>query len=274
MRDNNSDLRWLALGALGGLVMAAWGILRQSDAETDLPASAVASVNDIIIIRESFDRARERLGAPGDGDDAAAELLQRMIDDELLVQRGVELGMTETDPAVRSAILNSLVASVTAEADAADPDDEELNAFLAANPERFSYTSKLYVEAWETDREELAQALVSALRTGGSPPESADVAPMPDLPPGLLDIDMLRNYLGPAITAAAADMPEGSSAVFARRGRWLVIRVVARERQAVEDIEGIESRVLMDYRRERAADLLESYLDGLRERAEIKATIP
>ena len=274
MRENNSDLRWLALGALGGLLLAAWGMLRQTDVGMDLPSSAIASVNDVMISRDSFERARERLGALGEGTDAGAELLQRLIDDELLVQRGVELGMTETDPAVRAAIINSIVASVTAEADAADPTDEELNKYLETNPERFSYTSKLHVETWETEREELAQELVSALRNGGSLPEVPDIAPMPDLPPGLLETDMLRNYLGPAITAAAADMPEGSSAVFARRGRWLVIRVVARERQAVANVEAIRSRVLMDYRRQLAAGLLENYLENLRERAKVSLTMP
>lgn len=274
MRENNSDLRWLALGALGGLLLAAWGMLRQTDIGMELPSSAIASVNDVMISRDSFERTRERLGTLGEGADAGAELLQRLIDDELLVQRGVELGMTETDPAVRAAIINSIVASVTAEADAADPTDEELNEYLETNPERFSYTSKLHVEAWETEREELAQELVSALRDGGSLPDAADITSMPDLPPGLLDTDMLSNYLGPAITAAAADMPEGSSAVFARRGRWLVIRVVARERQAVANVDGIRSRVLMDYRRQLAAGLLEDYLENLRERAKVSVTTP
>ena len=274
MRENNSDLRWLALGALGGLLLAGWGMLRQTDVGMDLPLSAIASVNDVIISRDSFERARERLGALGEGADAGAELLQRLIDDELLVQRGVELGMTETDPAVRAAIINSIVASITAEADAADPTDEELNEYLETNPERFSYTSKLHVEAWETEFEELAQELVSALRDGGSLPDAADITLMPDLPPGLLETDMLRNYLGPAITAAAADMPEGSSAIFARRGRWLVIRVVARERQAVANVDGIRSRVLMDYRRQLAAGLLEDYLENLRERAKVSVTTP
>ena len=272
--NNNTDLRWLALGAFAGLVMAAWGMLRQADSATELPPSAIASVNGTLISRELFDRTRERLGTQAQDDAAAAQLLEQLIDDELLVQRGVELGMTETDSAVRTAIINSLVASVTAEADAANPTDEELGAYLEAHAERFSYTSRLYVEAWETDREELAQAFVTALRAGEPLPDADAIRAMPDLPAGLLATDMLSNYLGPAITAAAAEMPEGSSAVFARRGRWLVIRIVAKERQAVDDLDSIRGRVATDYRRQRAADLLESYLDNLRQRADIRTTRP
>ena len=61
-----------------------------------------------------------------------------------MVQRGVELGMTESDTEVRNAILNSLVASVTAEADAAAPTDDELRRIPRLNnAERFSYTASL-----------------------------------------------------------------------------------------------------------------------------------
>jgi hypothetical protein len=274
MSNENIDLRWLALGAFAGLVMAAWGMLRQADSAAELPPSAIASVNGTLISRELFERTRERLGPQAQDDATAAQLLGQLVDDELLVQRGVELGMTETDSAVRTAIINSLVASVTAEADAANPSDEELGAYLEAHGERFSHTSRLHVEAWETDREELAQTFVSALRAGESLPESDDIRAMPDLPAGLLATDMLSNYLGPAITAAAAEMPDGSSAVFARRGRWLVLRVVAKERQAVDDLDSVRSRVAMDYRRQLAADLLESYLDNLRQRADIRTRQP
>lgn len=274
MNDKNQDLRWLALGAFGGLLMAAWGMLRHSDPMAELPSTAVASVNGTLISREVFDRTRERLGRDLQLEADAAELLDRLIDDELLVQRGVELGMTESDSTVRNAIVNSLVASVTAEADAANPTDEELGEYLDANPDRFSYTAELHVEAWETDHESLAQEFVTALRTENPPPESGDIRAMPDLPDGLLATEMLRNYLGPAITAAAAEMPDGSSAVFARRGRWLVIRVVTKERQVVDNLDDIRGRVLMDYRRQLAADLLERYVDNLRQRADIRTTRP
>ena len=271
MDENRADMRWLALGAVVGLSAAAFGILRQTESAGPLPDDVVASVNGVTIGRDVLDRARERLG-PAQPD--SNRLLDRLIDDELLVQRGVELGMTDSDVAVRDAIVNSLVASVTAEADAANPDDAVLEQYLADNAARFSYTAKLHVQAWQTDVEPVAQQFVSALRSGEAATPDEDIQPMPDLPDGLMPVDRLRNYLGPAIAAAAAEMPDGSSAVFARRGRWLVIHVVAKERTAVTDLEAIRNRVLLDYRRNLADEMLAEYIGRLRERAEIRSRLP
>ena len=269
--DEKTDLRWLAIGALVGLVAAGYGVLRQSSGGSELPESAVASVNEILIGQDNFERSLARFTSPNSSasEEDKARMLQRLIDDELLVQRGVELGMTESDTEVRAAIVNSLIASITAEADSASPTDEQLEQYLADNSERFSYTSRLHVEAWETDIESVAQEAATALRAGEAVTTSDDIGAVPDLPPGLMSADMLRNYLGPAITAAAADMPEDSSAVFARRGRWLVVRVVAKERAYVTELDAIRNRVLLDYRRNLADEMLEGYIDNLRQRADI-----
>ena len=268
----NTDIRWLLVGAVVGLVAAGYGILRQVDPVSGLPDDAIAVVNGIPIGRDVYEREIER--RPGSGGDARAAVIDSLVDDELLVQRGVALGMTSTDLTVRSAVINSLVASVTAEADAASPDDEALEQYLADNRERFSFTAKLHVEAWQTDLEPVARSFSTALRDTGTVALNDDIAAMPDLPAGLVDIAMIRNYLGPAITAAAADMPPGSSALFARRGRWIVIRVVERQREAVTDLAAVRSRVLLDYRRSLADDRLREYLGGLRERAEILIPAP
>lgn len=270
---NQADIRWLAAGALIGLLAAGYGILRQSAADAELPVDVVAVVNEIAIGRDIYERALARLADP-ESAQAGSAILQRLVDDELLVQRGVELGMTESDSEVRGAIVNSLVASVTAEADASSPTDEELQQYLDDNSERFSYTSKLSVEAWQTDHEPIAQSFVTELRAGGTPETNDDIDAIPDLPTDLLPAETIRDYLGPAITAAAAEMPDGSSAVFARRGRWLVVRVNAKERTAISDLAAVRNRVLLDYRRSLADAMLYDYIDNLRQRADVRVAQP
>ena len=274
--NNKADLRLLALGALAGLVVAGIGILQQETQIDTLPENAVARVNDVLIGRDIFDRAISRstnyAGQPVDGDEAM--LLQRLIDEELLIQRGVELGMTQSDAVVRQAMIESLIASVTAEADAASPTDEELAQYLADNPERFSYISKVSAEAWQTDDESVAQEFVAALRANNIVTTNGDVQAMPDLPADLMTLEILSTYLGPGITAAAAEMPEGGSAVFARRGRWLIVRINGKERSTLTDLDAIRNRVLVDYRRNLADTMLRNYVDGLRRRADISVAMP
>ncbi len=268
------DIRWLVGGALAGLLAAGFGILRQADSGNVLPANALARVNEQIISRDNYDRALARLGTNSTSDDAGAWVLQRLVDDELLVQRGLELGMAQSDSAVRNAIIDSLIASVTAEADAASPGDEELQQYLSENADRFSFVARLSVAAWRTNDEAVAQSFVNALRSDSSIATSDTIGPIPDLPPGLMPVEVLRDFLGPGITAAAADMPVGSSAVFARRGRWLVVQVLDKESAVVTDLSAIRNRVLLDYRRSLADRTLRDYLDELRRRADVDVVQP
>jgi len=276
-RKTTPDIRLLALGALAGLMMAGYGLLRQAPRGNDFPVSAVARVNDALISRDNYERALARLN--GESADAAtlqrqAWMLERLIDDELLVQRGLELGMTQSDGAVRNAIINSLVASVTAEADAASPTDEELEKHLADNADRFSFVDKVAIEGWQTDDETIAQRFVAKLRDDGEPVTSETISVIPDLPVAIMSIEILRDYLGPAIAAAAIEMPIGSSAVFARRGRWIVIRVMEKESAVVTDLSSIRNRVILDYRRTLADRTLQNYLDDLRDKAKVDIVLP
>ena len=269
-----SDLYWLLLGAAVGLVAVGYGLLQVDDAAGTLPDTALARVNENLIGRDEFERALARLAPVDPSAEDKVWLLQRLVDDELLVQRGIELGIPESDTAVRSAIVNSIVASVTAEADAADPTDAELREYLTANTEKFSYTARLAVDAWQTDDEAVAQAFVTALRNGREEDGGPDIEPLPGLQRDMVPIEELRDHVGPGIAAAAADMPDGMSAVFARRGRWLVVRVRQKETRSVTDLSSIRNRVLLDYRRNRADETLAEYVDGLRQRADVVVTQP
>lgn len=276
-KKNLPDIRLLGLGALAGLVMAGYGFLRQAPAGNDLPVSAVARVNDALISRDNHERALARLAE--ESADAVtlqhrAWVLERLIDEELLVQRGLELGMARSDGAVRNAIVNSLVASVTAEADAASPTDEELEQHLAENADRFSFVDKVAIEGWHTDDEAIAQRFVTALRDGDQPVTGEEIRTIPDLPAAIMSIEVLRDYLGPAIAAAAIEMPIGSSAVFARRGRWIVVRVLEKESAVITDLSSIRNQVIMDYRRSLADETLQIYLDDLRDKATVDIALP
>lgn len=273
-KSGTPDIRWLIAGALAGLLAAGFGILRQADSGNELPANAVARVNGQIISRNNYDRALARLRTNSTSVDKSAWVLQRLVEDELLVQRGLELGMAQSDSAVRNAIIDSLIASVTAEADAASPGDEELQQYLSDNADRFSYTASLSVAAWQTNDDAVAQSFVAKLRNGSNVTTSDAIGPIPDLPPGLMPLELLRDYLGPGVAAAAADMPIGSSAVFARRGRWLVVQVLEKKSAVVTDLGTIRNRVLLDYRRSLADQTLQDYLDDLRRRADLIVAQP
>lgn len=273
------SLRWLAIGALVGLLVAAYGLLEQSGNASPLPAGSVARINDALIDIDRFDRAVAQLETSLERKAEDAErrrILEQLIDEELLVQRGIELNMALTEPSVRDAIVQSLIASVTAEADAANPADDELERYLEEHTHDYTYATALSVDAWIADDERQAQRFVSDLRRSEdeAPDTGDDVRRVPGLPPGPLPLERLRMFVGPAIAAAAINMPAGSSAVYARQGRWYVVRVNRHEESVLAELESVRSQVLVDYRRELARTRLNDYLDGLRRQADLVVSMP
>lgn len=266
------DLGWLAAGAIAGLLFAAYGLLDRNVDAGQLPPGAVARVNERVITADVLERAVARLPSPPPADQAATArlwVLQRLIEDELLVQRGIELGIAESDLTVRDAIVQSLIASVTAEADAADPSEEDLRAFLQEHAERYTYATAIALDAWIGDDEAAARAFLERLGAGPVRDDDPAMSRVEGLPDVAVPVERLRMFVGPAIAAAATEMSEGSSAIFARQGRWYVVRVRAHESAAVADLDAVRSQVLVDYRRSLADQRLREYVDSLSREADV-----
>ena len=96
---------WLVAGIVVGVAFAALGLLRtDTRLAASLPARTVASVNGTLIFDDQYQRLLQ--GLESDLREPVSEalrqrVLDRMIDEELLVQRGLELGLAESDRRVR-----------------------------------------------------------------------------------------------------------------------------------------------------------------------------
>ena len=272
-----APLYWLILGALAGLVIAAYGLLQRAPDDLPLPPGAVASVNGATISAAQYQRAADAfslLRGEAPGNDDRARIITQLIEEELLVQRGIALDMPASEATVRAAIVQSMIASVTAEADAANPDDAELLAYLEAHPERYTFASALAVDGWIADDEQTARSTIETLGRGGQPTSDQALREVPGLPKEPLPIERLRMFVGPAIAAATAEMPVGQSAVFARQGSWYVLRVTEHADSVLADLDTIRSQVLTDYRQDLADRRLRAYLDDLLERSDVAVAAP
>src|SRR5262245_21467689 len=100
----------LGVGAAIGLLLAVAGALAPT--ASDFSGNVVARINGKAITLQDVDFALERL--TGDRHVAATpeerrEALQWLIDQELLIQRGVELGLLDSDLTVRKAIAGAMI---------------------------------------------------------------------------------------------------------------------------------------------------------------------
>jgi len=281
----------LALGAAVGLAVAAAGLVSAPRGAPSLPDDAIATVNGALVRRADYDRAlgalaSDRRGGLADGD--KRRVLDRLVDEELLVQRAFELGLAQRDRRVRSDLVTAVLEAVTNEADQHEATDAEVERFFAENRDYFTAPGRMQVEqvfvraAGDLDPEALARAREAAARlAAGESAESVqrDVGPGPvaPLPNGLLPAAKLREYLGPAALDALRGLPGGAVAEPVRAaGGYHVLRLVAAEPGTVPSLEAVRDEVRAELRRRAGDDALRRYLAELRGRAQIRVagTLP
>jgi len=136
---NQTSLRILALGALLGIGIALAVVLGNVSANSwtnsnqRLSASVIAKVNSTEVRLLEYQRALKMLA--DDRRDAITDLdrelvLQRLIDEELLIQQGINAGLVRTDMAVRTLVLQSILAGIMTEIEASDGQEQTLEDYL------------------------------------------------------------------------------------------------------------------------------------------------
>ena len=159
----------LALGAALGLAAAAVGLLRSGAGDASRAAlgshGVAASVNGEPVRLDAYRRAVAALASdrrdPLDAEDRR-RVLDRMIDEELLVQRGLELGLARHDRRVRADLVQAVIESVLADADERPPSAAEIGELYRENLDYFARPGRLHVRqllvrgedepAWERAR--------------------------------------------------------------------------------------------------------------------------
>ena len=274
----------LALGAATGLAIAVVTLV----AGTSGPAGdAVATVNGVPIRRDDYLRA---LGAIASDRRAALDetdkrhVLDRLIDEELLLQRGLALGLARRDRSVRAPLVAAtidLLARSTHE-----PSPAELRSFYDAHRDYFTEPGRLRVRQimvrTEGRPEDAARARASdaaeRLR-GGEPFEAVrtalgdeEIAPVPD---ALLPATKLREYVGETAERAALECAAGDTTDPVRSSvGFHVLQVVERTPPSVPPFDTIVDLVRTELRRRGDDASLRASLAELRRAAAVHTLEP
>jgi peptidylprolyl isomerase len=277
--------RLLAAVAVGAL-LASCGEEESGGRKAPPPPDVVAVVNGQAITRDAFERYVESAAGGGEIASSDAEvrrrLLLRMVDEELLFQRGIEFGFHRRDPDLHRAIVAAVIASVTTEGEAAEPDEATLRSHYEANSQRFTGTERLAVEAvhvsdrGRTDAEARSEAeeVASCLREGedvdavldSHPDSSALETPAPPLL-----LEWLARRAGPTAALSVSQLSPGEVSDPLRDEAGYTV-VALRERQPPEaaPFEEVRGEVRRAYLRERRERALRDTLDALRREGEIR----
>lgn len=285
--QSRSRPRALLIAAmLAGLALAAVPLVeRAPKTETSIPEDVAAVVNGVPIEQAEYDRALEALAADSRtplSEEDAQYVLSRLIEQELLVQRALELGFDQRDRTVRNTLVTAMVQMILAEAESETFTDEEVRAFYEENADYFTRTGRVHVREIrvpvtdsmpEDVAREHAESAAARLRLGepfeavarelGTPP----IAPLPG---GFIPPAQLRNYLGPTPAQAALALQPGQVSDPIRGGTaYHVLQMVDREPGERPPLNEVEPLVRNEMRRRAGDAAIRAYLDTLTTQAEI-----
>lgn len=276
----------LAIGTVLGILLAASGALSPAGDLAPMSDEVVARVNERPVRTDTYDRARAMVATDKRNpmvDADRAHVLRRLIEEELLIQRGEAIGLLDSDPTVRKAIASSMIQSIVAESESEKPGPEELRRFYDENLGYFTPPGTLHVRQLlfrpregESDQEVRARALgARQARLGGAGFEQVrnewadeEFLPIPDT---ALPANKLRQYIGPTLVEQALDMqPQDVSQPLDAQPGFRLIELVDARAGAPLDFDEAQEQVEVAYRRDAADRALREYLDWLWSEADVQ----
>lgn len=284
-RGDRRAVALLAVGAAVGIALAVANLLSGSGGRS-LAEGAAASVNGVPIRMNQYERALAALASDRRSPLDAADrrhILDRLIDEELLVQYGLSLGLAERDRRVRSDLVSAVLASQVASVDGAAPSEAEVAAFYRENEDFFRAPGRYRVRSLSirssADRAPedallAAQSAVERLRAGESfelVAQSLGDRPVAPVPDAMLPPAKLREYIGPTALGVVAALEVGEVSEPLELGATTqVLMLVDRELASSPPLEDVRNEVMVEMRRRAGDDAVRNLLDRLREGAALE----
>jgi hypothetical protein len=272
----------LSIGAAIGLALATFGLLEPQTDRQGLSPDTAAQVGERTIRRIDYERVlagvEQDLRNPLD-ESIRRRVLDRMVDEELLVQRALELGLAAIDRRVRGELTSGLMDSIVGEANADEASSREVARHYEENVDFFTRPGRLHAQTIffsargvgrrpDGTAAERAERAAAELRIGENAHEienrlgDPQVSPLPN---GMLPPSKVRDYVGPIILQSLEELAVGEwSEPIESGGGLYLARVIDREPPIIPAFEEIEDLVRQDLKRRRGDQALRDYLDDLR----------
>ena len=280
------SLIMLALGAVTGLLLAGYALFTAPETTSDkIPQGAIALVNQRQILLSDYRTQFQNLyGVPPEqgSPDHREAVLESMVAEELLVQRGLEINLPATDPSVREALVAGVELASAADIEARKPGDAELRAWFDAHRSRYASNGSMRLRdlvvppaTGKPARAPLAIAgrAMDALRKGmglaavqarfGLEDSSRPVAGEQ------LDLAVART-IGPELFAVARGLGAGEvSDPVARPDGIHVLVMQTRHREVPLEFDAVRDRVASDLKREAIDKARAEYVRFLRAKGDV-----
>jgi len=281
-QKNATSLLLLGLGAATGLVLAAADLVSKGAFQTRaLPPAAIAKVGDHLIPRSRYAELLSDLEADKKTPLSAEDrefVLDRLIDEELLILRGIELGLPESSPGVRKSLAASVIAHIAAESKSRAPDEASLRQFYESNKEFFSSTDRYQLRWWILPGDldgsaEQADAIFQALNNGIPADQLIDSFELQEqthLPRQLMPLTKLADYLGSDLVLQLQQIQVGNySGLLAAGNNYHMLMLEDRQAGGPPPFEQARLMIEAEYLKRSDDQSLRDYLEWLRARADV-----
>ena len=268
----------LVLGVFVGISLAIFSSIQDTNFEVD--NNWVARVGDIEISREKYLLQLEGLNldkrVPLKEEDRAF-VLERMIEEELLIQRAKDLGMFSTNTMIRGAIVQQMINMIISENSLDIVSTSQLKEFYEANKGFFTSADRLRLkQIYFSDEKggalERAQNAYLHLVQGNNLDEidsKSDETAL-EVPNTLMTLSKVREYIGPSLMQIAKMLKPGEFTSPKKViGGYKIIVLLERRDASPPDFKEIRDRVKSEYQKRKDDEALRDYLNKLKKWYEI-----
>ena len=239
------------------------------------PVSELVRVNNNFITQDQLTQALRKFTALKGAEpstDETQQVLQRLIDDELLIQRGEQLLLPETDPGLRKLIVQSLIQQIVNSDQHPLIDDNQLRAFYHSHRAVFEQPQRRKLAVIIFDHQSDAVAARRALTKGATVHDIKTnySATCIELPQVLLPRNAIQTYLGSHLTNVALGLHQGEISPPIRQGStFYLIQSIDIQPTYVPTFAQAREQVLGEYKQRQRDQLLSDALNNFRSQASI-----
>ena len=274
----------LFAGILLGALMAAYSVIEESNISDYKWA---AKIEDTFIPMEKYltqlDGLSKDKRSPLTQKDKEY-VLERMIEEELLIKRAIDLGVLNDNPMARGTIVQQMIKTIIAENARYEISDSELESFFQENSGFFTKSSRLRIQQIYFSNEQLKDdSLVVAkkaydLLKSGDDFESVSKLGSPSalqIPNSLMTLSKVREYIGPSLMNLAKELEINSfTTPIEVSGGYKIIYLIDKELASPPQFNDIKASVSSEFLKRKDDQSLRSYLENLKNWYDVSRNLP
>ena len=273
--SNQSKL--LLLASIIGTFLAIYSIMETNKNFSSLPDNIIATVNDKIIPSDKYQTIINLIQNDKRDELTKADremALDRIIEEELLVQYAYKNGFLEADDLLRKSIVRSVVDSIVEQALSVVPAEQDLLKFYEANRQTFAIDEKYRVVILSSkNRSDIDEGKViwqsnydlTLLR------QTFKSIDRLDIPTGFISKIRLGTLIGPLLRDKVLSLQVGeTSETLNTIYGYSIVTLVDKKDRVIPEFKEICGIVLQEYKRQQREEILEELLKDLKRQSDIK----